>query len=53
METYLEIMFYFLNDKRPSFIDFYYACDEVLVFDIAIAVNDWCIDVDGAINKIS
>tara|TARA_B100001175_G_C19421768_1_gene596479 strand:- start:66 stop:1001 length:936 start_codon:yes stop_codon:yes gene_type:complete len=41
----------FLNDRRPSFIDFYYACDEVLVFDIAIAVNDWCIDVDGAINK--
>jgi homoserine kinase type II len=41
----------FLNDRRPSFIDFYYACDEVLVFDIAIAVNDWCIESDGAIDK--
>ena len=41
----------FLNEKRPSFIDFYYACEEVLVFDIAIALNDWCIDADGAIDK--
>ena len=41
----------FLNEKRPSFIDFYYACEEVLVFDIAIALNDWCIEADGAIDK--
>ena len=41
----------FLNERRPSFIDFYYACNEVLVFDISIAINDWCIDDDGAIDK--
>ena len=41
----------FLDERSPSFIDFYYACDEVLVFDIAIAMNDWCIDEDGAIEK--
>jgi len=45
----------FLNESRPSFIDFYYACNEVLVFDIAIAVNDWCVRDDGSLdqNKLS
>ena len=45
----------FLDDSRPSFIDFYYACEEVLVFDIGIAINDWCINDDGSIdqNKLS
>ncbi|MBT3826492.1 MAG: homoserine kinase [Nitrosomonadales bacterium] len=41
----------FLNESRPSFIDFYYACDEVLVLDISIAINDWCIHDNGSINQ--
>jgi len=40
----------FLNERRPSFIDFYYACESA-GFDIAIAINDWCIDADGALIK--
>jgi len=35
----------------PGFIDFYYACNEILIFDIAIAINDWCINLDGTIDK--
>ena len=41
----------FLNDKISGFIDFYYACNEKFIYDIAIAINDWCIDQDGQINK--
>ena len=42
----------FLNDKVSGFIDFYYACNEKFIYDIAIAINDWCIDDDGKINKL-
>ena len=42
----------FFNDKVSGFIDFYYACNEKFIYDIAIAINDWCIDDDGKINKL-
>ena len=42
----------FLNDKVSGFIDFYYACNERFIYDIAIAINDWCIDDDGKINTL-
>ena len=42
----------FFNDKVSGFIDFYYACNEKFIYDIAIAINDWCIYDDGKINKL-
>lgn len=39
----------FDGDELQGIIDFYYACDEYLLYDLAVAVNDWCIDENGLI----
>lgn len=40
----------FENDELSGVIDFYYACDESLAYDLAITVNDWCKEKQGGIN---
>ena len=39
----------FNGDELQGIIDFYYACDEYLIYDLAVAVNDWCVDENGLI----
>ena len=41
----------FLNDQVSGFIDFYYACTDYLILDVAIAVNDWCVNNDGSFDE--
>lgn len=36
-----------LNDKLTGIIDFYFACEDVLLFDIAVTVNAWFIQPSG------
>lgn len=41
---------FFLGDKLSGFIDFYFACTDILAYDLAICLNAWCFEVDGSFN---
>lgn len=39
----------FLQNHLTGIIDFYQACHDVLIYDVAVLVNDWCSDERGAL----
>ncbi|MGQ0586862.1 MAG: homoserine kinase [Gammaproteobacteria bacterium] len=39
----------FVDGRLTGVIDFYYACSEALVYDLAVTVNDWCFDARGGL----
>ncbi len=41
---------FFLDETCSGLIDFYFACSDFLAYDIAICLNAWCFETDGAMN---
>jgi homoserine kinase type II len=41
---------FFLGENLSGLIDFYFACDDVLAYDLAICLNAWCFEPDGSYN---
>ena len=41
---------FFLGDKLSGLIDFYFACNDALAYDIAVTLNAWCFESDHAFN---
>lgn len=41
----------FEGDSLTGLIDFYYACNDVLLYDVAVTVNDWCSNDSGELDE--
>ncbi len=39
----------FVDERLTGFFDFYFAGCDTWLFDVAVTVNDWCIDLDSGV----
>ena len=41
---------FFIGDKLSGLIDFYFACNDALAYDLIICMNAWCFERDNSLN---
>lgn len=41
---------FFLGNQLSGVIDYYFACNDALAYDIAICLNAWCFEIDNSFN---
>jgi homoserine kinase type II len=41
---------FFLHDSLSGIIDFYFACNDFLAYELAVCLNAWCFESDGEFN---
>ena len=41
---------FFLGDKLSGLIDFYFACNDMMAYDVAVCLNAWCFEPDASFN---
>jgi homoserine kinase type II len=41
---------FFLSQELSGIIDFYFACNDCVAYDLAICLNAWCFEADNAFN---
>jgi homoserine kinase type II len=41
---------FFLKEKLSGLIDFYFACNDLLAYDLAVCLNAWCFEADRSFN---
>lgn len=41
---------FFLNEQFSGIIDFYFACNDMLAYDLAVCLNAWCFEDDYSFN---
>ena len=42
----------FEGERISGIIDFYFACTDTFLFDVAVCVNDWCVNSAGEIDDV-
>ena len=40
----------FVGNELTGIIDFYFACTDILAYDLGICLNSWCFEKDGSFN---
>ena len=41
---------FFVKDRLSGLIDFYFACNDQLSYDLAVCLNAWCFEADNSFN---